>query len=124
MLNHARQPSRTTAPTPAMNRALTRILLLTLLGVSLLLLTICGVEEDSTETVHGRVTDVQARSITEVGDLLFAGRGRGDVELRSRGASGVHPVPFAGAHAHGRGVSVRFRRAGDILIAVSVADYP
>ena len=107
-----------------MNRALTKILLLTLLGVGLLLLTICGVEWDPQETVHGRVTDVQARSITEVDTFSIL-----DAEGETWIFAVEGPLEFSPSHLRehmltGEGVSVRFRRAGDALIAVGVADYP
>ena len=99
------------------------ILALALLLV-LLLGQACVGEEADWEEVHGRVVDVQARSITEVDSFALVD---GEGEEWSFVSEG--PLEFTPSHLRehmltGEEVSVRFRRVGGVLIAVGVADYP
>ena len=84
----------------------------------------CSGDEADRETVHGRVVDVQARSLTEV-DTFSLVDGAG--ETWSFAVEG--PLEFTPSHLRehmltGDEVQVSFRRVGGVLIAVAVADYP
>ena len=107
---------------------MTRILpvgvLLSLLITAVLFVSVCGSEETRPESVHGRMTDVKARSITEA-DMFSLLDSEG--ETWSFVAEG--PLEFTPSHLRehmltGEEVTVRFRRVGEVLIAVGVADYP
>ena len=99
--------------------------LLAFLCAAVLIFAFCDTGEDSPETVHGRITDVQDQERHGGRFLLPMADAAG--ETWSFTAEG--PLEFTPSHLRehmltGEDVSVRFRRAGDVLIAVSVEDYP
>ena len=98
--------------------------LLAFLCAAVLIFAFCDTGEDPPETVHGRITDVQIRSVTEVDSFSMA-----DAAGETWSFTAEGPLEFTPSHLRehmltGEDVSVRFRRAGDVLIAVSVEDYP
>ncbi len=98
--------------------------LLAFLSAAVLIFAYCGTGEGSPETVHGRITDVQIRSVTAVDSFSIA-----DAEGKTWSFTAEGPLEFTPSHLWehmltGEDVSVRFRRAGDALIAVGVEDYP
>ncbi len=107
-----------------MTRALMVGALLAFLCAAVLIFAYCGTGEGSPETVHGRITDVQIRSVTEVDSFSLS-----DATGETWSFTADGPLEFTPSHLRehmltGEDVSVRFRRAGDVLIAVSVEDYP
>ena len=106
------------------DRSVLRILtagVLSILALAALTPASCG---DSLEEVHGRVVDVQAGSIMEVDSFALVD---GEGEEWSFVVEG--PLEFTPSHMRehmltGEEVSVSYRRAGGLMIAVSVADYP
>ena len=107
-----------------MPRALIVGALLAFLCAAALILAFCNTREDSPETVHGRITDVQIRSVTEVDSFSLADAAGGTWSFTAEGPLEFTPSHLRGHMLTGEDVSVRFRRAGDVLIAVSVEDYP
>ena len=107
-----------------MTRFLPVGVLFSLLITAALFVSDCGSEETELESVHGRITDVQARSITEAETFsLLDSKG----EMWSLVSEG--PLEFTPSHLRehmltGEEVTVLFRRVGEVLIAVDVADYP
>ncbi len=107
-----------------MPRGLTIGALLALVIAAVVLFRVCGTGEDSSETVHGRVTSVENRSIIQVDSFSLL-----DAEGETWSFIAEWPLEFTPSHLRehmltGEEVRVRFRRVGDVLIAVSVADYP
>ncbi len=96
---------------------------LSILALAALILAACGAD-DSLEIVHGRVVDVQTGSIMEVDSFALVD---GEGEEWSFVVEG--PLEFTPSHMRehmltGDEVLVSYRRAGGLMIAVSVADYP
>ena len=107
-----------------MPRALTMGALLALVIAAVVLFRIFGTGEDSSETVHGVVTGVENRSISQVDFFSLL-----DAEGETWSFIAEWPLEFTPSHLRehmltGEEVRVRFRRVGEVLIAVSVADYP
>jgi len=106
----------------AVSKVATGAILAVFVAVALLLAA-CGGEEDSLETVHGKVTDVQTRSLTEIESFSLRDEDGETWLFAIEGPLEITPSHLRQHMLDGDAVSVQFERRGASLIAVSVSDY-
>ena len=94
-----------------------------LLAVVALMASSCGGGSGGEKTVRGRVTDVQARSITEVAMLTLEEEATGKVwTFQAEGHIGFTPSHLREHMLQGQLVAVRYQERQGELIAVLVTD--
>ena len=94
-----------------------------LLAVVAIMAASCGGGSGGEKTVHGLVTDVQARSITEVATLTLEEEDTGKVwTFQAEGHIGLTPSHLREHMLQGLGVTVRYQERQGQLIAVLVTD--
>ena len=107
--------------------AITRIAKSVLLAVILtgaILLTACGSSDDALGTVHGSVTDVQERSITEIESFSVRDDTGETWIFTTEGPLEPFPAHLRQHMLIGQQVRVIFENQDANLIAVSILDYP
>ena len=108
---------------PAINWA-ARGALIAVILVGASLLAACGGGEDSPEAVHGKLTDVQTKSFTEIESFSLLDE-TGETWLFATEG----PLEFTPSHLRkhmliGEKVNVQYKRRAGIFVALSISDYP
>jgi|TARA_B100001971_G_C17808833_1_gene343003 hypothetical protein len=99
------------------------LFLLLVLGAFPLMMA-CNGGGDSHDTMHGRVTDVQTRSITEIESLSVVDEAGETWLFATEGPLELTPSHLREHMLGGDEIRVRFKRVDAGLIAVGISDYP
>ena len=100
--------------------SLTKTLLLA--ATVAMLLTACG-DKEGAKSIRGLVTDVQARSITEVASITLQEEDTGKIwTFQAEEHIGFTPSHIREHMLQGQQVTVRYREEGGRLIAILVTD--
>ena len=108
---------------PAITR-IARSVLLAVILTGAILLTACGSSDDALGTVHGSVTDVQERSITEIESFSVRDDTGETWIFTTEGPLEPFPDHLRQHMLIGQQVRVIFENQDASLIAVSILDYP
>ena len=84
----------------------------------------CGGGEDARETVHGKLTDVQTRSFTEMESFSLRDEAGETWLFATEGPLELTPSHLRQHMLSGEEVRVEFERRAAGLVAVSICDYP
>jgi hypothetical protein len=98
--------------------------LLAVMLVGFLFLAACGGGDDSPGTVHGKLTDVQTRSFTEIESFSLLDEGGETWLFDTEGPLELTPSHLREHMLVGEEVSVEYERRDGGLVAVSISDYP
>ena len=88
------------------------------------ILAACGGGDDARETVHGKLTDVQTRSFTEIESFSMLDEAGEMWLFVTEGPLELTPSHLRQHMLVGEGVSVEYERRAGGLVAVSISDYP
>ena len=88
------------------------------------LLAACGGGDDAPETVHGKLTDVQTRSFTEIESFSLLDDAGETWFFVTEGRLELTPSHLRQHMLSGEEVTVEFERRDGSLVAVGISDYP
>jgi hypothetical protein len=108
---------------PAISKVAGYALLAAMLAAALLLAA-CGGNEDDPGTVHGKLTDVQNRTFTEIESFSLTDEAGETWLFVTEGQLEMTPSHLSQHMLSGEAVSVQYERRAEGLVAVGIADYP